>query len=335
MENKNVLRQKISNEKFYEQVGIVLRKKISNVEDGIYIFGEPIHQNFILNLSKKFEIKNINEFTSYFLEVLKGDGNEFFKISKVHSSSLLPLLFFYKNVIENKNGLTINGIKYVNLCFEFKIYSLNKRNHYDYPSNIDVVLADKDFKTFLFIESKFSEPLREPFDSQEMSRAYLEDDFTKQLLLNIKDTWQTKDDSYLKDKCIKQMTDHFSAISSFLKNGKESACKYLHYEENQKNFRNNCEKSRKENNVKIYLTTIVYDFNKDKLLTDSSCLNNFNNYLDSYNCFCNATKKLLDNEICVLNYLTYQQLYENLAQYENFDKENDVLNNYYNFSKHD
>ena len=103
----------------------------------------------------------------------------------------------------------------------------------------------------------------------------------------------------------------------------------------KKNFRNNFEKSRKENNVEIYLTTIVYDFNKDKLLTDSSCLNNFNNYLDSYNCFCNATKKLLDNEICVLNYLTYQQLYENLAQYENFDKENDVLNNYYNFSKHD
>ena len=59
MENKNVLRQKISNEKFYEQVGIVLRKKISNVEDGIYFLVSQFIKILYLIYLKNLKLKTL------------------------------------------------------------------------------------------------------------------------------------------------------------------------------------------------------------------------------------------------------------------------------------
>ncbi len=97
-----------------------------------------------------------------FKQATSGLGQEAEKISTLHSSSLLALLYFSN--VTKESPLYIDGIGYTKVWFEVK----NKV--FDKPSNIDVVLGNED-EDLLFIESKFTEYLFP--DNSSFAKKYL------------------------------------------------------------------------------------------------------------------------------------------------------------------
>ena len=114
-------------------------------------------------LIKQFGLKETQKvFKDKYDMAVSGSGSESFKITKLNSSSLCCLLFFY-NVSDN-NSLTLQfetnrgerTIEFTETIFEFK------NNVFNAPSNIDVALIgteknNKDKSIILFLESKFAE----------------------------------------------------------------------------------------------------------------------------------------------------------------------------------
>lgn len=78
-------------------------------------------------------------------------GFEKRRITQLNSSSLLALLCFW-NVSEN-NPILINGIEYTEVYFEVE----NKV--FDHDSSVDMLLVSQKESTWLYLESKFTEPL--------------------------------------------------------------------------------------------------------------------------------------------------------------------------------
>ncbi len=172
--------------------------------------------------------------------VVNGNGKERDKINKAYSSSLQSLLFF-SSVSEN-NPLTINKVEYTQVLFEFKNRVIKS------PSSIDVVLIDKDYKNFVFIESKLTEiPRDSNIDgSPVIGRSYfnnscssgyekalsLEQSDLNDIGIKPKDDPETskqlrrvhkiKDNEYVYSYGIKQILSHLIGISNFKKNVKDS-----------------------------------------------------------------------------------------------------------------
>lgn len=90
------------------------------------------------------------EFRIGFRDVSSGKGFERRRITQLNSSSLLAFLCFWD--IKNK-PVTIDGTQYDKVYFEVE----NKV--FDNPSSVDILLISSDDRTWLFLESKFTEPL--------------------------------------------------------------------------------------------------------------------------------------------------------------------------------
>jgi hypothetical protein len=89
-------------------------------------------------------------------EAVGGSGDEATKNKILHSSSLCTFLFF--SGIDEEHPLTIDGISYTEVYFEYKNQVISPQYG---PSNIDVLLVHRDEQNhkncLLFLESKFSE----------------------------------------------------------------------------------------------------------------------------------------------------------------------------------
>ncbi len=92
-----------------------------------------------------------DNFMSSFQQATMGPGQEFNRINRLKSSSLLALLSFW-NVSED-TPFYYQGICYTKVVFEVEnpVFRSN--------SSIDIMLISNDNKKLLFLESKFSEPL--------------------------------------------------------------------------------------------------------------------------------------------------------------------------------
>lgn len=106
-------------------------------------------------LIDRFGIKDNDLFKEKYREATSGDGQEWTRITTLHSSSLIALLCFYS--ISESNPIQINGYTFTESYFEVKTQVFQ-----DAKSNMDVVLRGRDKdggKVVLFLECKFSEYL--------------------------------------------------------------------------------------------------------------------------------------------------------------------------------
>lgn len=120
-------------------------------------FGNPNSQRaaFVF-LKDVFEFLGDDEQTENMFnnEATSGDGHEWARITRLHSSALLPFLMFCQ--VSNKKALAIDiqgkQERFSKVHFEVKNWIQPNDNH---PSNIDVVLENEN--VVLFLESKFTE----------------------------------------------------------------------------------------------------------------------------------------------------------------------------------
>lgn len=107
-------------------------------------------------LVERFGISNPELFKSKYCEAVSGNGQEWRRITTLHSSSLIALLCFYN--VTSDHPLSFLGYTFTASYFEVKTDVPKSK-----PSNMDIVLRGKDDKTgrkvVLFLESKFSEYL--------------------------------------------------------------------------------------------------------------------------------------------------------------------------------
>ncbi len=193
------------------------------------------------NLKEIFGIKN-ELFEGKYCMAISGDGQEYRRISTLHSSSLVALLCFYSLSKDSPLTMEIDGgkVEFYKSLFEQK-NSIDKEGQHN--SNMDLVLIgenDKGESVILFFESKFSEYLtRGKYDK--ISNVY--DDIYNALIadkqpidgIEIKagiDGWSIsapkgKPQQYCQG--IKQMISHYLGIQNgFIKDqGKEYDYIYL------------------------------------------------------------------------------------------------------------
>ena len=110
----------------------------------------------INTLCKLFGIVDRELFEKKYHQAVSGDGQEWKRITTLHSSSLLALLCFYS--VSEDHPLKYKDYRFTESLFEVKTPVLGTHN-----SNMDVVLRGKNMLTgknvTLFLESKFSEYL--------------------------------------------------------------------------------------------------------------------------------------------------------------------------------
>ena len=103
--------------------------------------------------SNAFDLKNKDTFEKKLKQSISGDGKEFHKNNALHSSSLCALLMFYNVSEKTPFYIDIDGEehKFTEVYFEVKNKVISR------PSNMDVVLVNRETNEILFIECKFSE----------------------------------------------------------------------------------------------------------------------------------------------------------------------------------
>ena len=193
------------------------------------------------NLKGIFGITN-ELFEGKYCMAISGDGQEYRRISTLHSSSLVALLCFYSLSKDHPLTMEIDGkkVEFYKSLFEQK-NPIDKEGQHN--SNMDVVLVgknDADESVILFLESKFSEYLTHgkydqiSFVYDEMYRALIADG---QPIVGLEivpgaDTWSIsapkgKPQQYCQG--IKQMISHYLGIlNGFIEDkGKEYDHIYL------------------------------------------------------------------------------------------------------------
>lgn len=134
--------------------------KYSNNSCSFIDMGKPGRKEKVCDYLKSlFEIEN-DIFDNKYKMAVAGDGQEYRRISTLHSSSLVALLCFYSLSKEHALKMNIDGqeIEFYESLFEQK-HSIGKKGH---NSNMDVVLIGSNKQgesVILFLESKFSEYL--------------------------------------------------------------------------------------------------------------------------------------------------------------------------------
>ena len=134
--------------------------KYSNNSCSFIDMGKPGRKEKVCDYLKSlFEIEN-DIFDNKYKMAVAGDGQEYRRISTLHSSSLVALLCFYSLSKEHALKINIDGqeIEFYESLFEQK-NSIGKEGH---NSNMDVVLIGfnkQGESVILFLESKFSEYL--------------------------------------------------------------------------------------------------------------------------------------------------------------------------------
>ncbi len=98
---------------------------------------------------------NKDTWSKLFSMSISGSGNELSKVTTLHSSSLLALLFF--SAVSKGNPIKIDKTTYTKVFFEVQNKVFPNASAQDKPSNIDIMLVSDDEKKLLFLESKFTE----------------------------------------------------------------------------------------------------------------------------------------------------------------------------------
>ena len=227
-------------------------------------------ESILLLLKDIFDI-NSTRFDNKFNEACSGSGNEAKKICTIHSSSLCALLFFFDISKDNPLKLLLNGdtVIFDDVYFEYKNKVIKS------PSNVDVVLIGKTQNSedvVLFLESKFSEY----FYSQKtfsISNAYRKDDQCKEyydydFLNNIgiemiskkngePNIFTNKDGDMFKIKLKNNEENYLEGIKQIISH-------YIGVKNCLDSTRENVDTRTLPSNAKVYLGTILFDFNFDK-----------------------------------------------------------------------
>lgn len=128
-----------------------------------FCFGNPTSQADALAILKNiFPFINAQKFN----EATNGNGHEWKRITRLHSSSLLAFLMFSQISEKHRLVIKINerNEEFSDVRFEVKNWMEDNDTH---PSNVDVVLSNN--TTVLFIESKFTEYLCRSRESNDIS----------------------------------------------------------------------------------------------------------------------------------------------------------------------
>ena len=222
-------------------------------------------------------------------QACSGSGEEVYKISTMHSSSLCSLLFFYGVSPENKLEIELSigeekkSYLFTKSVFEFQ----NKVMKRGAPSNMDIVLlgsekCDTSKKVILFLESKFSEYYVDVSKALEISSSYLKNAYGKEIYeklvkesngkyskVNGKDPKKhfkltVAEEEYLSG--IKQMISHYIGVRNLITDV---------LTEKRKVYDDNEVKELVNTNAEVLLGTILFD----KLFEDS---NDREKYYDGY-----------------------------------------------------
>lgn len=185
-----------------------------------------------------------------FKNVTHGPGYERKRITQLNSSSLLALLCFWN--VSKEHPITINNIEFTEVYFEVE------NTVFDHNSSVDILLVSEKESTWLYLESKFTEPLS-PTNRLWLSYKYY--DIYKNIRENLKINVFTPQKREHKEKeefeitqnkkryygGIKQMVSHLIGV---LKGASDKA-----NAEYKEVYNNGLPKS-------IILGTILYDFSK-------------------------------------------------------------------------
>ena len=245
-----------------------------------------------------------------------GDGNEYEKIMRLHSSSLCALLIFCEVSENNPLPLTLNNQKYrfIKVLFEYKNMVITN------PSNVDVVLIGKNETTnqnvILFLESKFTEYLTINNTFKKLGTYYLDkkteiykDAFVEKIGIEIikkhgtplkfksKENGKTKEyyglQTINKSKTyidgLKQIISHYIGITNFIS-------KPL-YDERKDVF-----EKLNIKNAEIILGAILFDFN---FKNAKEC---FEKYSDYYIKLAKQLNTLPDNILVLENLIKYSDI---------------------------
>jgi hypothetical protein len=135
-----------------------LIEKLAKIEEG--------------KVQKRFALENDGNFKHNIERLFNGSGDESSKFYAVDSSSRLSFLCFSSWI--EKNGyveIEIKGkgpVKFTQLYFEAKNKVIKS------PSNVDVLLVSKKEDILLYLESKFTEYVRDADEKAGFSKGYIE-----------------------------------------------------------------------------------------------------------------------------------------------------------------
>ena len=259
---------------------------------------------------------NTEDFKDKLHDACFGDGNEYEKIMRLHSSSLCALLIFCEVSENNPLSITLNNQKYkfFNVLYEYKNMVITN------PSNVDVVLIGKNESTkkdaILFLESKFSEYLTTKKTFNRLGINYLNekseiynDSFLKEIGIEIikqngePKIFKSKENGKIKNYYglqttnktktyidgLKQMISHYIGITNFI---------------NQPLY-DNRKKVFEDINIKeseIILGEILFDFHFDNA---KKC---FKTYSDYYKNLANKLNSLPNNILVLEDLLKYSDI---------------------------
>ena len=224
------------------------------------------------------------------------DGSELHsKAEAIHSSSMLTYNFFHW--INERNPFKYDGVEYVKVFFEVRMKTLRNSNH---PSNMDVLLVDKDQKNFLFIESKFTEY----FDSKPWK---LSDKYKTNNAFNKNVEWDEIISQIEKlinksqyNEGIKQLITHLFGIANLCD---ESALEWF-------NTRNLVQLYNLSNNPSITFLNLIFEPH-NRFKQEHECYDNYTKLLEN-------AQKVIDNQIMIGNsplkimWTSYSEMWEKI-----------------------
>lgn len=258
---------------------------------------------------ERFRITNKELFLTKYYEAISGDGQEWTRITTLHSSSLLALLFFYNVTAENQ--LIIGKYTFSDSYFEVRT-----QVHGESESNMDVVLRgcetdNQAKKVVLFLECKFSEYLNAGKYGNISCDAYYHTYKNLGLFKNeipgliIKGNKTTNLSIELKDPrnrpiyCggIKQMISHSMGVNNYALKRKDALGDHARFKEDK----TEC----------VLLGEILFQF--DETITKSKgSSNKYYNYCEAYK----DLAKLINNKMDKI------EMFEELLTYQNLRQKN-------------
>lgn len=284
-------------------------------------------KNTISKASYSFDVDNLNSFTiaEGLIDVFDITNKDLFhkkfeaackgfessRITRIHSSALCALLFFYNITKENPLVLSINGCK---MEFYESIYEY-KNNVFNEPSNIDLVLYGIDLhdnkNVILFMESKFTEYYcNAAKKSSKISSRYLDNATISKPIYNrlflenvyekvtVGNKFSLLSTKRTYSEGIKQMISHYVGIRNLLT---EKYCSRNGIELNDK-IKNLL---FSKNGVKVYLGEILFDhiIGRLELYPKTTC---YDDYYYKYR----ETAKIINDDILKNNISNFEMIPE-------------------------
>lgn len=262
-------------------------------------------------LEERFGILDKILFEKKYQEAISGDGQEWKRITTLHSSSLIALLCFYSI---SKN----NPIDILDYTFEESYFEVKTQVYQDSESNMDVVLRGKDKegnKVVLFLECKFSEYLNTG-KYHKISKAAYEQKYKELGLFDVNPIANIRLSNPEDGICIapqgkkavycggiKQMLSHYIGVSNYSINRDKVLAEHSCF--------------RADPIEKVLLGEILFDFGKD------ITANKLDNYKESYSSLAKIINKTGKIEMFE-RVLSYQEVFKG----KNIIKEPNILEFY-------